>query len=62
MGEGEHDELLDADYYLHKETSVFDELDLNNNLMREAFTLLIAVISTALVLVGRRAPAKHAVY
>lgn len=60
--EGEHEELLDADYYLHKETSIFDDLEYNNNLMREAFTLLIAAFSTALVLVGRRAPAKHAVY
>jgi len=60
--EGDHEELLDADYYLHKETSIFDDLEYNNNLMREAFTLLIAAFSTALVLVGRRAPAKHAVY
>jgi hypothetical protein len=56
------EELLDSDYYLYKESSIFDELDANNNMMREAFTLLIAAISTALVLVGRRAPAKHAVY
>lgn len=56
------EELLDSDYYLYKESSIFDELDASNNMMREAFTLLIAAISTALVLVGRRAPAKHAVY
>lgn len=60
----EGEELLDTDYYLYKESSnsIFDELDMTNNMMREAFTLLIAAISTALVLLGRRAPAKHAVY
>lgn len=56
--DGERDELLDHDYYLHKESSIYDELDMTNNLMREACTLLIAAISTALVLVGRRAPTK----